>query len=1097
MSLSDRLDAQRARLTPEQQALLAQRLRGGTRAEAPAPIPVLARRDQAPLSAAQQRQWFLWQFDPQGTAYHITEALHVQGRVDARALRQAFGALALRHESLRTVFPRGADGLPTQRILPEREPAWVQEDLHGAGQDTVRQRVQALTQQPFDLEQGPLLRVGLLSESDDTHILVVAMHHIVSDAWSMRVLVDEFAALYAAACAGQARALPELPVQYADYAAWQTQWLDSPEQARELDYWRGALGGEQPVLQLPAARGREVGATYRALQQRRVLPAELVGALRRHAQAHGATLFMALLAALQALLHRYAGQDDIRIGVPVANRHRPGIEGVIGLFVNTQVLRAEFAPRLTLGQLLDQARHTALSAQANQDLPFDRLVQALQPARSLTHPPLFQVMYNHLRTGLEGLQRLPGLTVQPYALDARMAQFDLSVTVMEEGADRVEVVFGHAEGLLDARIVAGMLDHYLVLLQALHAQPGMAVADVALPAGAHGYGLAAAAAPDAPCLPMTVQFEAQAQQRPDAVALVCGGQAWTYAALNERANRIAHRLLALGATRGARVGICLERGADMLAAMLAVMKAGAAYVPMDPLYPQTRLDDMRHDSGQLVLITQAALQDRFGPDTPMLVLDRTDLAAQAGHNPGVPLQDADLAYVIYTSGSTGKPKGVMVGHGALANFLASMRRSPGLSPQDRMLASTSLSFDIAALELYLPLVCGAQGVLADGGQVRDGAALAALIAQAGVTAAQFTPSGWRLLRAAGWPAAGARPILALCGGEALPPDLAQDLLDQGLPLWNLYGPTETTIWSAATAVHGPQPGLGGPIAATRLAVLTASLLPAPPGVAGELYIGGAGLARGYLHRPGLTAERFVADPLSDSGQRLYRTGDLARWRADGGLEYLGRVDHQVKLRGFRIELGEIEAVLAALPEVRAAVVVALERHGGPALYAYAETVETVDRPGLAQDLRRALAERLPDYMVPAAVVVLPALPLNANGKVDRRALPEPPAPQRAGYLAPEGQTETALAAIWSEVLGVPRVGRDDDFFELGGHSLLAVQVVSRVRDRLGAELALREVFRAPTLRGMARGVSEAARSAAADNEALSAIDAFMNSLKEE
>ncbi|QRF56219.1 non-ribosomal peptide synthetase [Variovorax paradoxus] len=1104
MSTSRKLSDRRAGLTPAQQALLASRLKGLPASEArePALVPSTDAADRATLSFAQRRQWFLWRLDPASTAYHIAEGLRLEGALDVDALRLAFQALVARHESLRTVFRAGDDGLAEQVVLPALVLEIPLVDLSGAPEalraGLAGEAARGVSREPFDLLRGPLLRVSVIRESEQAHVLMVVMHHIVSDGWSMQILVDEFVAQYGAIARGDgAPRLPPLPVQYADYAAWQRRWLEAGERERQLAYWREQLGTEQPVLQLPVDRPRKSEGGYLAASHAVELPAALAQALRRQTQERGTTPFMLLLAAFQALLHRYTGQEDIRVGVPVANRNRSETEGVIGFFVNTQVLRARVHDRLPFARLLESVREAALGAQAHQDLPFEQLVEALQPERSMGHSPLFQVMFNYLRGGYEALRALPGLRMEGCPLGDKAAQFELTLTAIEDSEGGIKAVFGYARELFEAGTVARMAGHYLALLQALADAPGQAVGDVALhdepaPPGVPRQGLNALRFANAQ--PVHRLIEQQVRSNPEAVALVCGTASLTYAQLNERANRLAHRLIASGAGPGTQVGIVMERDAGMVASVLAVLKSGAAYVPLDPEHPRDRLAYMANDSGLSLLLTQDSLRARIAADAALRVLavDALDLSGEPVHDPDVPLHAEHLAYVIYTSGSTGKPKGVMVRHEALSHFILSMQQAPGLGSDDVLVAVTSLSFDIAALELYLPLSRGARIVLASQATVRDGRALARLVEDSGATVVQSTPAGWRLLRAAGWPSAPLRGFKGLCGGEALQSDLADDLHGLGVELWNMYGPTETTIWSSAQRVAQGHPGIGEAIAATQLRVLDAGLRAVPRGVAGELYIGGVGLARGYLGRPGLSAERFLADPFGARGERLYRTGDMVRWSADGRLQYLGRVDHQIKIRGFRIELGEIEEQLLAQPGVREAVVVAKEGAGGARLLAYVSPRSGQDLD--AAGLRMQLARALPEYMVPATIAVLPALPLNVNGKVDRKQLPELAQGAQQAYEAPQGEVEQALAAIWAQVLDVERVGRHDSFFDLGGHSLLAIQLVARAQSSMRADIAIQDVFRHPVLKDMASRAAAATQGGTDD--ALSSVDAFIDSLGE-
>ncbi|WP_460427252.1 amino acid adenylation domain-containing protein, partial [Azotobacter armeniacus] len=718
---------------------------------------------------------------------------------------------------------------------------------------------------------------------------------------------------------------------------------------------------------------------------------------------------------------------------------------------------------------LAQARAAALGAQAHQDLPFEQLVEALQPERGLGLTPLFQVMFNHQRGDYRALRQLPGLELEDYALDDQAAQFELTLDTHESPDGQVRASFGYAMELFEAQTIERLAGHYLTVLRALAERPEQALGDVELldeaeRAQLRQWGENPQRYPDAE--PVHRLFERQAQERPQATALVFGDEALSYAELNRRANRLAHRLIALGVAPETKVGIAVERSVEMVVGLLGILKAGGAYVPLDPDYPAERLGYMVEDSGIGLLLTQRHVRERITGSRSLttLELDRLDLDGEPEHDPPIEPHGDNLAYVIYTSGSTGKPKGVMVRHRALSHFLLSMRARPGMTEEDVLVAVTSLSFDIAALELYLPLITGARLVLAGRDTVRDGAALARLVEGAQATMLQATPSGWRLLRAGGWPAVPPSRLRGLCGGEALPPDLAQDLRAQGVELWNLYGPTETTIWSAAGPVGEERPSLGRAIAATRLHVLDSELNPAPANVPGELYLGGIGLARGYANRADLTAERFVADPFGEAGSRLYRTGDLVRWRGDGQLEYLGRLDHQVKVRGFRIELGEVEAQLLAQPEVREAVVVAKEGPSGARLVGYvsAQAGQVLDGGALRERLGRVL----PDYMVPGALVVLEDLPLTPNGKVDRKALPEPDLTSERAYEAPQGETEEALATIWAEVLGVECVGRRDNFFELGGHSLLALRIVNKAKSLFTPPLTLYDLMQSPTVEAL-------------------------------
>ncbi len=1051
-------------------------------------LPIVKRssENQHLLSYAQQRQWFLWQLDPASSAYHISGALRLCGQLNMTALRLSFAAIVARHESLRTTFHATSDGLAEQAVHLEVTPDIPLIDVREHAADSRAVEVERVTQafisQPFDLSQGPLLRAAVIQSDLNEYVLVVVMHHIISDGWSIPIIMKEFVAYYQAAVNAEPLTLPELPIQYADYAAWQLHWLEAGEKQRQLTYWIAHLGTEHTILQLPTDHPRHAVANYQAARYEMALPAALSLALRQTAQTQGMTLFMLLLAAFQTLLYRYTHQSQIRVGVPVANRHREETTPLIGFFVNTQVLGSTIRPRDTLEDILEQARETALNAQDHQDLPFEQLVEALQPARSLSHNPLFQVMFNHLRDEESGLVSLPDLTVSDYALGDQSAQFEFSLRTAEHADHGVTAYFSYAQELYEASTIVRMGRHYQQILIQLTTDLGCAVVDIPLLDDHEIDQLQQwGNNPQHYQNPLAVHdlIAAQAARTPDAIAVTFEDAHLSYAALDQAANQLAHHLIASGIRPESKVGVALDRSLDMLVALLAVLKAGGVYVPLDSSFPSDRLSYMIDDSHVSLILTQQHLTTVLPhvDGAALLAIDTLDVSAYPLNAPDIVIHPDQLAYAIYTSGSTGKPKGVAVTHHALSHFLHSMQDKPGLQADDRLVAVTSLTFDIAALELYLPLISGAQIILASRDTVRDGVPLVQLMAQHQATVLQSTPSGWRLLLAAGWQGGA---LKGLCGGEALPPDLAAELRGVGVELWNMYGPTETTIWSAACLVSHDLPFVSGPIAGTQLYILDQELNQTPLGVAGELYIGGVGLARGYLGRAGLTAERFVANPFDAEGGRFYRTGDLVRWRYDGQLEYLSRIDHQVKIRGFRIELGEIEAQLLAQSHVYEAVVVAQQNNAqGARLVAYlsAESGQALDVDGL----REALAQALPDYMVPSLIVQLARLPLNANGKIDRNALPEAVEHLEAtAFSAPVGEVEIVLAEIWSAVLGIAQIDRHANFFELGGDSIISLQIVARFNSR-GWVIKPKQLFEHQTialLAAVAEPISSIARSEA-------------------
>ena len=1050
--------------------------------------------DPTPLSYAQERQWFLWQLDPSSGAYNIGAALQLAGELDPQALQRACQALIERHEVLRTTFRQ--DGERVVQVIHPQMPFQLQLEplpptAPEAADEGLRQQVEACIGQPFDLEQGPLLRMHLLPLAANLHVLVLSVHHIAADGWSMPILINDLVQFYEGFSQGRAVNLPALAVQYADYAIWQRNWMEAGEQERQLAYWKDTLGGEQPVLSLPTNRSRPVVPSGRGERITLDIDADLLQALKALAKAQGVTLFMLLLASFQALLHRYSGQPQVRVGVPVANRNRSEIQGLIGFFVNTQVLKADFDVHSRFVDVLQQVRETALQAQTHQDLPFEQLVEALQPERSMSHSPLFQVMFNHQTRSSAVQAQVSGLDVAGLEWDSRTTQFDLTLDTSEH-ADGLFASLTYATDLFDASRIEQLGRHWRNLLLAVCREPGQRVIELALLEDDERQRISAQwnqTAMDYPVGQSVYRlFEQQVQRTPDATALRWGEQTLSYAELNLRANQLAHTLREQGVGPEVLVGVAMPRGPRMIIGLLAIFKAGGAYVPLDPDYPSDRLAYMMEDSGLALLLSESAVLARLQVPAQVTCLCLDSQAEQFAHNPGdnlaIEVAADHPAYVIYTSGSTGRPKGVSVRHGALVNFLWTMAEQPGIDASDRVLSLTSLSFDIAGLELYLPLLHGASVVLLAEQQNKDPFALLKVIEQQAVSVIQATPSTWRMLLDNA-PAQALRGKKLLSGGEALTGELAQRLIDQAGHVWNLYGPTETTIWSGLERVSDShQVWLGRPIGNTAFHVLDAQFEAVPVGVSGELFIAGDGLARGYLNRPGLTAERFIPDPFGAG--RLYRTGDLVRYRDDGVLEYMGRIDHQLKIRGFRIELGEIEACLQAHEAVREIAVIDVDGPLGKQLAAYIVAhepatlqLEDAQLEVLRQALRTHALGQMPDYMVPTYLTFLECMPLTPNGKLDRKALPAVDfSRQQRVHQAPRTPLEQQLAAIWASVLKVEQVGLGDNFFELGGHSLLASQMVGRVRQQLSIEVPLRSLFEAQDLAGFAERVARAAGSQA-------------------
>ncbi|BCA29115.1 non-ribosomal peptide synthase/polyketide synthase [Metapseudomonas otitidis] len=1070
---------------PRRQALFSKLAEKGVNL-ARLPIVPLSEREGLPLSYAQQRQWFLWQLEPDSAAYNMPTALRLKGELDLDALQRSFDALVARHEPLRTTFVL-EDGQPRQRIHPQGRVVVEQEHLPGADEALLAGAIGREAQRPFDLERGPLLRVRLLELGEDDRVLVLTQHHIVSDGWSMQLMVEELITLYQGFRLGHDAKLPPLAIQYADYAAWQRQWMEAGERERQLAYWTTQLGGEQPLLELPAARPRPALRSAQGARLSLELGGALFARLKQLAQREGCSPFMLLLASFQLLLQRYCGQGDIRVGVPSANRNRAETERLLGFFVNTQVLRAQVENDAAFVDLLQQTRQAALAAQAHQDLPFEQLVDALQPERSLSHSPLFQVMFNYQVSAGEvgGLAAvLPGLRVEPVHWAMPTTQFDLSLDCTEHPRG-LSASLIYATDLFDAERIQRMAVHWQNLLAAIAEQPRSRLGDLPMLTASEreraiqGWNQTARDYPGSVYVHQL--FEQRALSQPTAPALTFAARTLSYAELNAEANRLAHHLHSLGVGPDVLVGIAAERSVEMVVGLMAILKAGGAYVPLDPEYPQDRLAYMFEDSGIALLLTQSHLRDGLPipAGLPVLELDRSAAwASTSDANPGVLLHPENLAYVIYTSGSTGKPKGAGNRHIALHNRLAWMQEAYQLSAEDSVLQKTPFSFDVSVWEFFWPLMEGARLVMALPGDHRDPARLVQLITEEGISTLHFVPS---MLQAFVGDESAARCTSLrriVCSGEALPVELQRQVMAL-LPqagLYNLYGPTEAAIdvthWTCIEEGKDAVP-IGQPIANLQTYVLDSELNPVSPGVTGELYLGGIGLARGYHRRPALTAERFVTSPFGN-GERLYRTGDLARQREDGVIEYAGRIDHQVKIRGLRIELGEIEARLQEQDAVREAVVVAADGPSGRQLVAYLvpepeslARAEAEIQGGYLQGVKARLLEVLPDYMVPAQWVLLERMPLSPNGKLDRKALPKPdPAQARSEYQAPRNELEQRLALIWQDVLRLEQVGVDDNFFELGGDSIISIQIVSRAR-QAGIRIAPRDLFQHQSIRRLA------------------------------
>jgi len=1070
----------------------------------------------SPLSYNQQGIWFLHQLAPESMVYNVNFAARISSDVDIPALRRAFQALIDRHASLRTTFSAPA-GIPVQQVHKHLTVHFEETDASTWCSEQLKTRLVEDTYRPFDLERGPLLRASLFSSSAHEHILLLVVHHIVIDFWSLAVLLTELGVLYPAEQAGVPATLPPLDLQYTDYVRWQAEMLASPEGERLWAYWRKQLGGQLPVLDLPTDRPRPPIQTYNGGSHDFSLDEDLSARIKALAKAEGATLYMVLLAAFQVMLHYHTGQEDLLVGSPMLGRNRAEFEGIVGLFTNPVFLRANLSRNPTFQAHLGTVRQTVLAALEHQDYPTLRVVEQLRPARDLSRSPICQVMFvldkphglaeqgaPTFVLGETGLRMDPGgLVLEALPLERRAAALDLVLLIIETTRS-FSISLRYNTELFDAATIARLARHFEALLHHVVAQPAsrltaltdmLAESDRQIPGDAERQQIliefndTAAEYPRDTCVHQL--FEQQAQRTPANVALVFEAQELTYVQLNARANQLAHYLQTLGVGPEVPVAICMERCVEMVVGLLGILKAGGVYVPLDPAYPMERLAFLLDDARAPVLLTQRHLAERMPVQGVQVVcLDSSGdaRASMSEENSASMVTTKNAAYVIYTSGSTGEPKGVTVEHGGLSNAIHWITETLALSGEDRGLLKTPITFDAAGRELFPTLLTGGMLVIAEPGGHRDCRYLARLVCERRISILHCVPSLLRLLIEE--PALDDADALraVMCGGEALALHVVTGFRQRSKArLYNVYGPTEATIdstsWLCEEICDRSVIPIGRPIPNARTYVVDDALRPLPIGVAGELYIGGVGVARGYLNRPELTAERFVPDPFSaEPGARLYKTGDLARYLPDGNIEFLGRADHQVKIRGFRIELGEIEAVLGQHPAVREAVALAVDdAPGDKRLVAYVVAAPRVapQSSPLAHELRRFLKEKLPEYMVPAVFVLLDALPLTSTGKIDRRALPAPertrPELDRA-FAAPRTPTEELTAEIWAQLLGVERVGIHDNFFDLGGHSLLATQVVSRVRDAFQVEIPLRRLFEEPTVASLAESIDVARRA---------------------
>jgi aspartate racemase len=1035
------------------------------------------------LSFAQERLWFLHQLEPDSLFYNIPVAWRLKGVLHQALLQQSLDALVVRHEILRTTFPT-VNGRPVQVIGTAIDTRIPVEDFRfipaPKREEAVEQYLRKKQQEPFDLASGPLFRAKLLRLAEDEHVFFLTMHHIVSDGWSIGIFTRELAALYQAFCNGDSSPLPDLPIQYTDFAHWQRRWLKGEVLDNQLSYWRQQLKGIT-VLQIPTDRPRPAVQTFQGATRKVKLPLRLCKSLRSLSRQERATLFMTLLAAFQTLLYRYTGQDDIVVGSPIANRNRAEIEGLIGFFVNSLAMRSDLSGNPSFRELLGRVREVALGAYAHQDLPFEKLVEDLQPERDMSRSPLFQIMFAFQNAPMEALE-LPGLTLTPYGMDSLTVRFDMEFHLWEK-PDGLHCAMVYNTNLFDAPTITRMLGHYRTLLEGIVANPEQRISELSLLTEAERQQLLVewndtrTDYPKNSCIHEL--FEAQVERNPDAIAVMFGNQQLSYRELNVQSNQLAHYLKKRGVGPEVMVGICLERSVEMVVGLLGILKAGGAYVPLDPEYPQERLAFMLEDTKTPLLLTQASLKEHLPKYSGRVVCLDSDWRKLEGNstsnlNPG--LTARNLAYVMYTSGSTGRPKGTCIEHRSVIRLIKETNYVK-LGPQEVFLQFAPISFDASTFELWGSLLNGTKLVVfpMHRPSLKD---LGEFIQKEGITTLWLTAALFHQMMDGQLESLTyVRQILA--GGEALSVPHVQKMIERlgDHRLINGYGPTENTTFTAchvmtAESCIGRSVPIGAPISNTQVYILDRQMRPVPVGVYGELYIGGDGLAREYLNRPALTAERFIPNPFSyEPGARLYRTGDLVRYRVDGNIEFLGRTDNQVKIRGYRIELGEIETVLGQHPRVREVVVLCREaRPKDKALVAY---IVAADEMFSAGDLRDFLREKLPEYMLPSFMVAINSLPLTPNGKVDHKALPSPEnmVELEKMRVLPTTSKECEIAAIWQEILQIDKIGIHDNFFDLGGHSLLVMKLHSRLLAAFSHELAVIELFEFPTVHTQAKLIS--------------------------
>lgn len=1041
-----------------------------------------------PLSCAQRRFWFLEQLATEPGAYTIDKAVRLKGSLQIAALRQALSEIQRRHESLRTTFEFINDDL-RQIIHPPREIALAAEDLRHLGPSEQRAEVQKLaeaeTVRPFDLRTGPLLRVRLLLLAEDEHVMLLAMHHIVSDGWSISIFLKELATLYEAFRSGRPSPFPDLKTQYADFSLWQRDHVNGEDGTKQRSYWRQKLQGLPSSLSLPTDRPRSTTRALRGAMESIVLPARLREDLRCLGREHEATLFMVLLSAFNILMFRYTNQTDFAVGSPIANRRHSETEGLIGAFINTLVLRSTLSRNLRVRDVIAQVRNTAREAYTNQDMAFEELVADLNPDRKANEQPLFQVLFVLRNEPIE-IIKLPDVELGFLPHTRIATSLDLNFSIHEVGNELSCWMLYDAD-LFDSSSIKRMLVHFQNVVEAMVHDADQVVGDIELLGAEERRQVLNDWNRTSACHPrehIHELFQDQAARNPDKIAVICAGRKLTYGELDRRSNQLAHYLRGLGVGAEAPVGICMERSFEMVIGLLGILKAGGAYVPLDPSYPPERLKFMTEDANLEVLLTQQHLLGNLPAHHAGVLCVDSEWEIVARQNDcklSVELADQNLVYIIYTSGSTGRPKGAMNTHGGIRNRLLWMQNAYKLNQDDRVLQKTPFSFDVSVWEFFWPLMTGTTLVMARPGGHQDPAYLVSLVQETGITTIHFVPSMLQAFLAEPEVHRCTSLRRVVCSGEALPLEFKQQFFELlSCELHNLYGPTEAavdvTFWECRKEDGLRIVPIGTPITNTQVYVLDEWMKEIPMGVPGELYLAGEGIGRGYWRRPDLTSAKFLPNPFAETaGERMYQTGDLVRWREGGYLEYLGRIDHQVKIRGFRIELGEIEAALLQHSQVREAVALAREDHPGDnRIVAYVVKTERSERLD-CQEMSRYLQQKLPSYMVPSAFVILEALPLGPNGKVERRKLPAPEISRRSPdseHAIPANDLEKQITAAWQEVLHIERISVNENWFDLGANSLHTVRVQNMLKRRLNRDIELVELFRFPTIRSLAAHFSQ-------------------------